>query len=97
MYCFKEFVAEQRPQLDIERVATGEVWFGKRALEQGLVDELQTSDAYLVACCEEAEVYEVKYTVKKPLQERIGITFQAVLDDFIFKWLGRITRQDSLY
>lgn len=94
---FKEFVAEQRPQLDIEKVATGEVWFGKRALERGLVDELQTSDAYLVARCESAEVYEVKYVEKKPLQERIGITFQSVLDDFVYKWLGRLTRRDSSF
>ena len=30
---FKEFVAEHRPQLNIEQFANGDVWFGKRALD----------------------------------------------------------------
>lgn len=45
---FKNLVAEHRPQLDIEAVATGEVWLGSQALERGLVDELGTSDDYLM-------------------------------------------------
>jgi len=34
---FKEFVAENRPTLDLATVATGEVWYGKRALEHHLM------------------------------------------------------------
>jgi serine protease SohB len=94
---FKEFVVEHRPQLSIDEIATGEVWYGKRALERGLVDELQTSDAYLVGRCDNAEVYEVKYSEKKPLQERIGITFQSAVDNLLLKWLDRLSRRDSLY
>jgi hypothetical protein len=45
---FKEFVTQHRPELDIEKVATGEHWFGQRALDRGLVDELITSDEYKV-------------------------------------------------
>jgi len=41
---FKGFVKSQRPQLDIENVATGETWFGEDAMERGLCDELGTSD-----------------------------------------------------
>lgn len=89
---FKHFIAEHRPALDIDAVATGEIWFGRRALERGLVDELQTSDAYLMARCDQAQVYEVKYVEKKPLQERIGISFQTQLDNLILKWLGRLSQ-----
>ena len=32
-YLFRDFVAANRPQLDIEKVATGETWFGTAALE----------------------------------------------------------------
>jgi serine protease SohB len=53
---FKEFVREHRPQLDIDMIATGEVWFGIRALEVALVDDLQTSDEYLVDRAQEADV-----------------------------------------
>ena len=30
---FKDFVKEHRPALDVEAVATGEVWFGQRAID----------------------------------------------------------------
>ena len=41
---FKAFVAQQRPSLNIDEVATGETWFGADALERGLCDELKTTD-----------------------------------------------------
>jgi serine protease SohB len=69
---FKEFVSEYRPQLDIEKVATGEVWFGKRALAEELVDELSTSDDYLMKACDDADVFRVRYEMKKTLQERLS-------------------------
>src|SRR6185369_15327132 len=39
---FKEFVKAQRPQLDVEKVATGEHWMVRRAADLGLVDQLGT-------------------------------------------------------
>lgn len=69
---FKEFVSEYRPSLEIEKIATGEVWFGKRALAQGLVDEITTSDDYLFDACENADVYRVRYEHKQGLQERLS-------------------------
>lgn len=69
---FKEFVSQYRPLMNIEVVATGEVWFGKRALELKLVDQLATSDDYIMAACENADVYKVRYEVKKSLQERLS-------------------------
>jgi len=35
---FSAFVGENRPELDIANVATGETWFGPDALEKKLVD-----------------------------------------------------------
>ena len=59
---FKGFVAEHRPSLDIEQVATGEVWFGRDALKQGLVDELVTTDELLLQRHRDGvEVYSVRY------------------------------------
>jgi len=68
---FKDFVHEQRPSLDIERVATGEHWYGRRALEHGLVDELLTSDDYLLNATHDADLYEVSYSVRKSLTDRL--------------------------
>jgi serine protease SohB len=88
---FKEFVAEHRPELDIEKVATGEHWFGQRALDRGLVDELITSDEYIAQACETADVFEVKYVEKKPLPERLGIALQDSADSLLMRWWERGT------
>ena len=61
---FKEFVGENRPNVDIERIATGEAWYGKRAIELQLVDDLITSDEYLMEASRDAKVFEVRY--KRP-------------------------------
>ncbi|MEM7292965.1 MAG: protease SohB, partial [Pseudomonadota bacterium] len=86
---FKEFVAEQRPNLEVEKVATGEIWFGQRAIDKQLVDELITSDEYIARACDDADVFEVKYVEKKSIPERFGIAAQAALDNTLLKWLDR--------
>ena len=59
---FKGFVKSQRPQLDIDEVATGETWFGEMALEKGLCDELATADDILLDFVDKGyDVYEVAY------------------------------------
>jgi len=68
---FKEFVHTNRTKVDIEKVATGEHWYGKQALDIGLVDELRTSDDYLTACSALADIYEISYVRKRPLLEKL--------------------------
>ena len=70
-YLFKRMVAQNRPQLDIEGVSTGEHWYGTRALELKLVDEIGSSDDYLMAAIENADVYHVTYRAKHTLQEKL--------------------------
>ncbi len=86
---FKEFVSTNRPKLDIEKVATGEAWFGQRALEHELVDELITSDEYIVKACEDADVFEVKYVEKKSLPKRLGVAAQDSVDGLLMRWWER--------
>ena len=64
---FKSFVKSNRQQLDLDKVATGEHWFGTQARELQLVDELRTSDDYLLAASESADLYQVTYVGKKRL------------------------------
>lgn len=80
---FKNFVAEHRPDLDIDKVATGEHWHGTQALALGLVDELRTSDDYLLAAHREHELYQVKYVAKKTLGQKFGIAAQSTLDKLL--------------
>ncbi len=87
---FKEFVSEHRPQVDIAKVATGEVWFGRRAMEVNLVDSLLTSDEYLLAQAENADIYEVTYSFKKSLPEKLGIAAQGAVDRLLLTWWERL-------
>lgn len=73
---FKDFVATQRQEVDIARVATGEYWHATRALDLKLVDELMTSDDYLLTASREKELYEVSYSRKKPLGEALASFLQ---------------------
>jgi len=68
---FKDFIKEHRPQVDLSKVATGEYWYGKQALEKNLVDELITSDDYLMGQLSKAKLFEVQSTRKKSLIEKL--------------------------
>jgi serine protease SohB len=77
---FKDFIVQHRPSVDIVKVSTGESWPGTRALQNNLVDELKTSDDYLLENSQQADIFEVTYTAKKSLLERIGFQFQRLMD-----------------
>ena len=68
---FKKQIAEHRPQVALEQVATGEHWYGVRALDLKLVDELGTSDDLLLAAAKERDLYEVSYKRRRSWSERI--------------------------
>lgn len=87
---FKEFVSEHRPQVDVVKVATGEVWFGRRAKDVNLIDEIQTSDEYLFAQAETADIYEVEFAHKKSLPEKLGFAAQAAVDRLLMTWWERL-------
>lgn len=90
---FKGFVARYRPQLDIDAVATGEVWLGMAAQERLLVDELKTSDQYLAELAAQAELFHLHFAQKKSLQERVGLAASVALDRFVLTWLSRLNQQ----
>lgn len=76
---FRSFVSDNRPKLDIEKVSTGEHWYGKQALELNLVDELITSDEFLIKSLDEFDIYEISIEIKQGLQDKIlGGFFSSV-------------------
>ena len=86
---FKDFVKDNRDVVDIDEIATGEVWLGTKALEKKLVDELKTSDEYLLEACNSAEVYEISYQEKVSLQDKLGQAIQTGVDGVLLKWWER--------
>lgn len=73
---FKSFVKNNRNNVVIEDVATGEHWFASQCIEKNLVDTLQTSDDYLLGKKDEFDIYELQFKVKQPLVKRLGVFAQ---------------------
>lgn len=69
---FKAFVGENRPQLAIAKVATGEHWYGTRALALKLVDQLKTSDDYILERIQDYAVLALRYRRRRSLREKLS-------------------------
>lgn len=87
---FKEFVKEHRANLDIDAVATGEIWFGQRALDQGLIDEIATSDDLLLRLNKDATVFKVEYKEKLKLANKIAHGAHTTIDRLLMSWFERV-------
>ncbi len=77
---FKDFISEHRSEVDLEDVATGEIWFGRRALGKSLIDGISTSDEYLTGLHPDADILAVDYEFKKSLQEKLGVGVSAAIE-----------------
>lgn len=76
---FKSFVQENRSELDIDKVATGEVWSGQEAQELGLIDEVTTSDSWLMKQHKGFDVLQLQYVIRKPLSERFAKGMSVII------------------
>lgn len=90
---FKEYVGERRPGLDMTAVANGDIWFGRRALEVNLIDEIKTSDEFLIEACDRADVISVSYQRKRTLPEKLGLATSAALEHTVWRVLGAFRNQ----
>jgi serine protease SohB len=79
---FKGLVKLHREELNIDEVSEGDFWLAEDALELKLVDEIKTSDAYVMELCDSAQVYRVQWVPQKSIEERIkgvtGAAFSAI-------------------
>ncbi|ACV26198.1 protease SohB [Kangiella koreensis] len=91
---FKAFIHENRPALDLNKVATGEHWYGRQALELGLVDKLQTSDDVILDALNTMDVYSIKYDIRKPLTERLSVNLYQAMDKFVLRWIQRSSQSN---
>jgi len=90
---FKQYVGQHRPQLDIDSVATGEVWYGVQSVENKLIDAVQTSDEYLMEKRNDCDLFHIEYVEKKHWQEKLGMAAESSLDRVASRWLQRLTQR----
>lgn len=80
---FKSFLNRFRPQLDMEKLATGEHWLGEDALRLGLIDEIATSDDLIVEAVEQGEAFEITQPMKKRgVLGRLNASLQTALSEW---------------
>lgn len=79
---FKSAVSRYRPDLDLDKVATGEHWYGTRALELGLADEVRTSDELLTGLATERDLFGIRYKVRQPLPKRLMSNIDSAVESF---------------
>ena len=92
---FKDFVSANRPGLDIATVATGEIWYGRKAIDVGLVDELQTSDAFVQGRLADWDVFEVRFVHRKTWQEKLGLAAEGAMEKALLKiWQKGLDRRN---
>jgi len=80
---FKDFIKQNRPETEIDKVATGEYWFAKRAIDLNLVDELITSDDYLLKASKQAFLFEVSYKKQKKFYDKFYSGAQTIISNII--------------
>lgn len=68
---FRDYVLKNRPQLNIEEVATGEHWLAKDALDLKLIDKLQTSDDYIISKLAKFNAYKIEVHAKQSLVSKL--------------------------
>ncbi len=81
-HLFKLFIQQNRPAVNIDEVATGEHWFGCRALDLKLIDEIKTSDDFLISLNSSHDIYQLKYEFKKNLGQRIALSANGLINHF---------------
>ena len=82
---FKDFVKEYRPNIDIEQVATGEHWFATQAKEKGLVDEISTSDDFILSYLDTHKIIAVSYQRKQKLTEKLSKNVVKGMERLFFR------------
>lgn len=76
---FKDFVKTYRPQLDLSKVATGEYWFGERAKDLALVDDLIASDDYLFGLRKDYRLFKIEIATRKKWSEKLAENIASVV------------------
>jgi serine protease SohB len=90
---FKNFVSQNRPKLEIQKVATGEYWYGTQALGLALTDQIATSDEIIMERINaELDVYSLRYQAKKKLTERLSESFSSAAHSLMKRLLSDARR-----
>lgn len=87
---FKEFVKHNRPVVDLKKIATGEYWYGLQALDLKLIDEIKTSDDYLIEKSKDHDIYAIEYKIHESLKDKISNVLSKATHHILEKLTNKI-------
>lgn len=93
---FKQFVNTYRPELDLEKVATGEHWYGREALDLKLVDDIISSDEFLFKNKDTARILVIDLQGKKKFSEKLAEAMSLSIEKIAFRWWQKLY-EESLF
>lgn len=79
---FKNHVKQYRDVVDIENISNGDYWFGHQAIALKLIDQIQTSDDYLLDLSRESELFLIYSPHAASLREKIFSGFSNLWHTF---------------
>ena len=74
---FEQSIIQYRPSLDLTQVATGEYWSAENAIQLGLIDEIGTSDEFLLDHINSFNVFEIQTPQIKSLKQKVFSKLKA--------------------
>ena len=84
---FKSLIKDKRPSIDIDKISTGEYWLATKAKELNLVDDLMTSDEYLMKLHESGNnIYAIEYKKEQTLMNKFSIACNSLKNIFSTKY-----------
>lgn len=86
---FKMFVKKYRPEIDIDKVSTGEYWYGLQALDLNLIDEIKTSDEFIFEQIQKHQIYEIKMNTKSSIKNKIQLYINNIIYDIYYKIINK--------
>ncbi len=93
---FKSFVSRFRPHLDLAKVATGEFWYGENAKALGLIDEIKTSDEYILNLAKDHQVVKISFEQKPTFMEKLTGSFSSALSQAFTQIINKMTSENTV-
>ncbi len=89
---FKRHIVKYRPNVNIDEIANGDVWYGQDAIHNNLVDKIQTCNQYLYDKTASAQVYKFirkglgsdTNTIADSVKAGISEGIKSVITDLIY-------------
>lgn len=77
---FKNYITNFRKELDIEKVSNGKYWYGTDALELKLVDQIKTSEDFIMDKINSHKIVKIEFKTPSNLSKKFSLLANRMLD-----------------